>query len=118
MRYQLTPNWENLERTITLAQYQSGGTGIELTYAATTVYFSPTFSYQDYEQSIGRINRHGQTSKMTLYLLCAPTTVEKDIWAALRNKGDFQVRQWYADKLAAGEVKEAAILMELEKLVF
>jgi superfamily II DNA or RNA helicase len=99
--------WPELHRTITLAQYQSGSTGIELTYAATTVYFSPTFSYQDYEQSVGRINRHGQTNKMTLYLLCAPTTVEKDIWAALRNKGDFQVKQWYADKLAAGEVKEA-----------
>lgn len=101
------PDWPNLERTITLAQYQSGGTGIELTYAATTVYFSPTFSYQDYEQSVGRINRHGQTNKMTLYLLCAPTTVEKEIWAALRDKSDFQIKQWYADKLAAGEVKEA-----------
>jgi superfamily II DNA or RNA helicase len=99
--------WGNLNRTITLAQYQSGSTGIELTYAATTVYFSPTFSYQDYEQSIGRINRHGQENKMTLYLLCAPTTVEKEIWAALRNKSDFQVKQWYANKLEAGEIKEA-----------
>jgi superfamily II DNA or RNA helicase len=100
-------DWGGLKRTITLAQYQSGATGIELTYAATTVYFSPTFSYQDYEQSIGRINRNGQTQKMTLYLLCAPTTVEKQIWSALRNKGDFQVKQWYAEALAAGEVKEA-----------
>lgn len=99
--------WQTLHRTITLAQYQSGSTGIELTYAATTVYFSPTYSYSNYEQSIGRINRHGQERKMTLYMLCAPTTVEKEIWAALRNKGDFQVKQWYADKLAAGEVKEA-----------
>lgn len=91
--------WAELNRTITLAQYQSGSTGIELTYAATTVYFSPTYSYSNYEQSIGRTNRAGQTQKMTLYLLCAPTTIEKDIWAALRNKSDFQSRQWLKEKL-------------------
>lgn len=91
--------WGGLRRTITLAQYQSGSTGIELTYAATTVYFSPTYSYSNYEQSIGRIERHGQSKKMTLYLLCAPTTLEKDVWAALRNKKDFQEKQWYEEKL-------------------
>ena len=86
--------WDGLHRTITLAQYQSGSTGIELTYAATTVYFSPTYSYSNYEQSIGRTNRNGQTKKMTLYFLCAPTTVEREVWTALRNKTDFQERQW------------------------
>lgn len=87
--------WNDLSRTITLAQYQSGSVGVEMTYAATTVYFSPTYSYSNYEQSIGRIERHGQTKKMTLYMLCAPATLEKDIWAALRDKQDFQVKQWY-----------------------
>lgn len=87
--------WPDLKRTITLAQYQSGSTGIELTYAATTVYLSPTYSYSNYEQSIGRTNRNGQTKKMTLYLLCAPSTLEKDVWAALREKKDFQEKQWY-----------------------
>jgi superfamily II DNA or RNA helicase len=91
--------WGGLARTITLAQYQSGSTGIELTYAATTVYFSPTYSYSNYEQSIGRTNRNGQTQKMTLYLLCAPTTLERDVWEALRNKSDFQAEQWAAEAL-------------------
>ncbi len=99
--------WGGLNRTITLCQYQSGSTGIELTYAATTVYFSPTYSYSNYEQSVGRTNRNGQTQKMTMYLLCAPTTVEKEVWAALRDKTDFQVQQWYKDKLDNGEIKEA-----------
>ncbi len=92
--------WHTLARTITVAQYQSGSTGIELTYAATTVYFSPTYSYSSYEQSIGRTNRNGQTKKMTLYLLCAPATIERDIWSALRNKSDFQAEQWYQEKIA------------------
>lgn len=90
--------WGGLERTITLAQYQSGSTGIELTYAATTIYFSPTYSYSNYEQSIGRTNRNGQTRKMTLYMLCAPTTIERDIWEALRNKSDFQRTQWISSQ--------------------
>lgn len=99
--------WEGLERTITLAQYQSGSVGIELTYAATTVYFSPTYSYSNYEQSIGRINRNGQLKHMTLYLLCAPTTIEKSVWAALRGKTDFQESQWYAERKEAGDIGEA-----------
>lgn len=99
--------WDSLHRTITLAQYQSGSTGIEMTYASTVVYFSPTYSYSNYEQSIGRVNRNGQTKKMTLYLLCAPTTLERDVWSALREKRDFQEKQWYAEKLEAGEMKEA-----------
>lgn len=89
--------WSGLVRTITLAQYQSGSTGVEITYCSTTVYFSPTYSYSNYEQSVGRTNRNGQTKKMTLYMLCAPTTLERDVWTALRNKSDFQDTQW-ADK--------------------
>lgn len=93
--------WEGLHRTITLAQYQSGSAAIEMTYAATTVYLSPTYSYSNYEQSIGRINRNGQTRHMTLYLLCAPTTVERDIWGALRNKSNFSAEQWVKEKREA-----------------
>lgn len=100
-------SWEGLHRSITLAQYQSGSTGIELTYAATTVYFSPTYSYSNYEQSIGRINRHGQTQKMTLYLLCAPTTLEREVWDALRNKRDFQELQWFKEQKQFDNVRQA-----------
>ncbi len=91
--------WAGLRRSITLAQYHSGSTGIELTYAATTVYFSPTYSYSNYEQSIGRTNRNGQTQKMTLYMLCSPATIERAIWAALSNKTDFQEIQWAKEAL-------------------
>lgn len=106
--------WQGLARTITLAQYQSGSTGIELTYAATTVYFSPTYSYSNYEQSIGRTNRNGQKNKMTLYLLCAPTTLEKDVWAALRDKTDFQEKQWYKEKLLDLDNKRGTIEPQLQ----
>lgn len=87
--------WSGLQRTITLAQYQSGSTAIEMTYADVIVYFSPTYSYSNYEQSMGRIYRNGQQSKCTLYLLCSPATIERDIWSALRQKADFSISQWY-----------------------
>lgn len=102
--------WSQLHRTITLAQYQSGSTGIELTYGATTIYFSPTYSYSNYEQSIGRTNRHGQTRKMTMYLLCAPTTIEKSVWAALRDKTDFQADQWANDGVEKFDNRATAVL--------
>lgn len=95
------PEWAGLQRSITLAQYQSGATGVEMTYASTTVYFSPTYSYQDYEQSIGRTYRNGQLNKVTLYLLRAPATVERDIWRALANKSNFQEKQWYEQNYLA-----------------
>lgn len=107
--------WLGLKRTITLAQYQSGSTGIELTYAATTVYLSPTYSYSNYEQSIGRTNRNGQTKKMTLYLLCAPTTLEKDVWSALRNKKDFQANQWAEENLPWYAANKKTVLQNTDE---
>lgn len=106
-KHELPPKsaWEGLSRSITLAQYQSGSQGVEMTYADTIVYFSPTYSYMNYEQSQGRINRNGQTKKMTLYLLRAPSTIERDIWGALKEKRDFQEKQWYEEMLAAAKGK-------------
>jgi len=86
--------WPSLKRTITLAQYQSGSTGVEMTYADTIVFFSPTYSYTLYHQSVGRIERIGQKKKMTLYKLCEPKTVEIDIWRAIKRKTDFSGKMW------------------------
>lgn len=91
--------WDKLDRTITLAQYQSGSTGIEMTYADSTVYFSPTYSFVQYEQSVGRTYRNGQTKKCTLYMLCCRATVEKSIWQALRDKKDFDSKMWIKENL-------------------
>lgn len=89
-----------LDRSITLAQYQSGSTGIEMQYADTIVFFSPTYSYVTYHQAIGRIERIGQVNKMTVYKMCALATVEEDIWRALKNKSDFSERVWAQENLA------------------
>lgn len=92
-------NWDELDRTITLAQYKSGATGVEMTYASNTVYFSPTYSFVEYEQSVGRTFRNGQNDKCTFYQLCCINTVERSIWKALAHKQDFDEKQWITENL-------------------
>ena len=88
--------WAGITNSVTLAHYRSGSTGVEMTYATQVIYFSPTYSYADYVQSIGRVYRNGQTNKTTFYNLRTPETIEADVYDALRNKQDFQVKQWRA----------------------
>jgi SNF2 family DNA or RNA helicase len=90
-------DWPTIGNSITLAQYQSGSTGVEMTYATQVIYFSPTYSYSDYVQSIGRVYRNGQTNKTTFYNLRTPNTIEEAVYEALRGKQDFQVTQWLGE---------------------
>lgn len=91
--------WEDLERTITLAQYQSGSTGVEMQYADTIIFFSPTYSYTLYHQAVGRIERIGQKNKMTLYKLSCPSTIEYSVWKAIESKADFSEKMWIEDNI-------------------
>lgn len=86
--------WPNVKNSVTLAHYKSGSTGVEMTYATIVIYFSPTYSFADYVQSIGRVYRNGQTEKTTFYNFRTPNTIEEDVYEVLRNKGTFQVNQW------------------------
>lgn len=86
--------WHAVKNSVTLAQYQSGSTGVEMTYATIVIYLSPTYSYADYVQSIGRVFRNGQTEKTTFYNLRTANTIEQAVYDALRGKQDFQVQQW------------------------
>lgn len=86
--------WHAVKNSVTLAQYQSGSTGVEMTYATIVIYLSPTYSYADYVQSIGRVYRNGQTSKTTFYNLRTPNTIEEAVYESLSGKRDFQVNQW------------------------
>lgn len=84
----------NISDTILVAHYKSASTGLNLQWANVTVYFSPTYSYQEFEQSIGRTHRNGQTKKCLYYLFNVKSTVDKDIWRCLREKKDFNERLW------------------------
>lgn len=86
--------WDDISNSVTLAHYKSGSTGVEMTYANVTVYFSPTYSYAEYKQSQGRTDRHGQTKKIVYYCFRVENTVEGDVYTCLKNKQDFKENLW------------------------
>lgn len=87
-----------IQNTILVAHYKSASTGLNLQWANVTVYFSPTYSYQEFEQSIGRTHRHGQTKKCLYYLFNVKNTVDRDIWNCLRGKRDFNEKLWRTEE--------------------
>lgn len=83
-----------LSNTVLVAHYKSASTGLNLQWANVTVYFSPTYSYQEFEQSLGRTHRNGQTKKCLYYLFNVKSTVDRTIWDCLRDKKDFNDKLW------------------------
>lgn len=81
--------WENLKNTVTFVQYQAGAAGIELQYANIVIFYTPTYSYQDYDQALGRCYRNGQTKKVTVYRYITKNSIEEAVYEALAEKKDF-----------------------------
>ena len=69
-------------------QIQAGGVGIDLTRAAYCMYYSLGFSLGDYVQSLGRLDRPGQTRSVTYIHLVAAGTVDEKVYAALQKRAD------------------------------
>jgi hypothetical protein len=65
-------------------QTQSGGLGIDLTKSRYVCYYSQVLSLGDYEQSLARVHRPGQTRSVTYFHLLAGRTVDEKIHVALR----------------------------------
>jgi len=65
-------------------QIQAGGAGIDLTRARYAIYYSLGFSLGDYEQSLARVHRPGQTRTTYYYHLLAEGTVDEKVYRALR----------------------------------
>lgn len=86
--------WERVHNSVTLAHYKSGATGVEMQYANITIYYSPTYSYAEYEQSKGRTHRNGQTKKCIYYRFYSVGTIEKNIWECIAQKKDFSEKLW------------------------
>lgn len=83
------PEWPSVHNSVTLCQYKSASRAIELVYATISIYFSPTFSYEEYTQSLGRNYRNGQDKPTLVYCMRVKDTLEVDVWKALSNKQDF-----------------------------
>ena len=79
---------------------QTGGYGITLTGANTMIYYANGYDYEKRIQSEARINRAGQTRKMTYIDIIAQDTVDEKIVKALRSKMNI------ATKITGDELKQ------------
>ena len=90
------------QRKYFVATMQSGGIGLNgLQFACNRiVFFSNSFSYFHRKQSIGRIDRQGQLSKMEIIDLLTNTGIDNRIMANLRRKGNLadEIKELLNDK--------------------
>lgn len=100
--------WETMKPSVTIAQYQSASTAIELTYASVTIYLSPTYSYAQFHQSMGRTRRNGQEKKTLFYMISVQNTLDSAVYKALKGKQDFNINlmEKYIDNFEAGMYHE------------
>ena len=80
--------WQRGDAVILGVQIQSGGVGIDCSRAAYAFYMSLGFSLGDYEQSLARLRRPGQTRCVRYYHVVATGTVDEQVYAALRERRD------------------------------
>jgi SNF2 family DNA or RNA helicase len=84
---QVIADWNAGKIPVLLLHPKSGGHGLNLQHGGhTMVWFGLTFSYEQYAQTIARINRTGQKKKVVLHILIAPNTVDELVEAALKAK--------------------------------
>lgn len=81
-------------RDIVLAQWQSGGEGLNMQHIHIWLCVEMTYAYSVFNQAKGRVMRIGQTRPVFYYLLLSKQTIEEDILACLRGKKSFSEKVW------------------------
>ena len=71
---------------ILFAHPQSAAHGLTLTRGTATIWASPTYNLEHYQQGLKRIHRAGQTLKTETIMVVAQGTIEERVWSALQNK--------------------------------
>lgn len=71
---------------ICFAHPQSAAHGLTLTRGTATIWASPTYNLEHYQQGLKRIYRAGQTMKTETIAVIAQNTIEERVWDALQNK--------------------------------
>lgn len=82
-------NYEEVDNTITLVQYQSGATGVNLQKSNKVIYYSLPLSSELWMQSKKRIHRIGQNRSCFYYYLITEKSVEEKILKVLKERRDF-----------------------------
>lgn len=86
-------NYESLENTVVLIQYQAGAMGLNMQKSNKIIYFSLPLSSELFEQSKKRTHRLGQQRTCIYYYLNTEKSIEEKILKTLKMRKD------YTDKL-------------------
>jgi len=98
--------------SVFISQIQTGGLGISLAAAAEVLFYSVTYSYDDYYQAASRIRGPKQTRTMRYQHLVVPNSIDTDMYSNLK------LKQGLLDSIMANPRKYAKILEKrLEKRV-
>ena len=81
-------SWQLGSLDVLGVQIQSGGVGIDLSRARYGIYVSVGYSLGDYQQSLARLHRPGQTRPVVFYHLIATNTIDREVYRALEDKHD------------------------------
>lgn len=81
--------YNNNSDSVTLVQYQSGSSGVNLQKASKMIYYSPPIKSDFFEQSKKRIHRIGQDNKCTYWKLITKDSIELKIYQTLSRKQDY-----------------------------
>lgn len=82
-------NYDSLENTVILIQYQAGSMGLNLQKANKIIYFSLPLSSELFEQSKKRTHRLGQKRTCIYYYLITEKSIEEKIYKVLGERRDY-----------------------------
>jgi superfamily II DNA or RNA helicase len=72
-----------------IVNYKSGSAALNLQHATCCIHYSPSCNYTDHVQSLGRIDRVGQTANAIEIFTFCQSDIDKKIIEALKQKKDF-----------------------------
>ncbi len=84
---QLLEDWNSKKIPVLVAHPKSVGHGLNLQHGGNTlVWFTLTYSREDYEQMIARLDRRGQDTVVTVHRLMCPDTVDHAVATVIEEK--------------------------------
>jgi SNF2 family DNA or RNA helicase len=102
VRHTIIEDFQAGRRRLLFAQQRTGGIGITLTAAKTAIYYTRSWSLEEYLQSQDRLHRIGQTGTVSILHLIAKGSIDEEIAKALRGK------QTLADQLTGDDARRIA----------
>ncbi|MGR3808604.1 SNF2-related protein [Pasteurella testudinis] len=106
-RSQIVADFQNGKLQVIFAHPQSAGHGLTLTRGNRTIWASPTYNAEHYQQFCRRIYRAGQSRKTETIRIAAKGTIESDVYQKLEGKlGSMNELLSYAKELYQHSIKQ------------